>query len=439
MLVLGHRSARRRAGLALSRWGVLRAALGAWALAGCTQVLGIEDTSVAPPPSPPDDDLVCADATVASSLEPVPINTETAVDDFTPRCGQAGARDQAFGFTAPVTDYYTFDTFGARFDTVLAMYDRCGGAELACNNNAGALPQSEIVRRLEEGEKALLVVEGFNNDSGTGSLKVARVTCPDADLQGVTLPASFTTVSFGDELSSPCGGAGREDRAYHWVAPRDGLFGFKVSATSFTPTISLLDGPRCQDAALGCNAAAPTLGHSEVVRRLRAGQPVSLVVDGVDGAGAVSIDITERDATCPQSTLVFGAAGQMVGPRTLAPSCGAVEVGGPFGGRFDMGDKVYAFTVPAPSSPDCFESCFLSLTSGEPMILYALEGNTCAGKETLCKPTTFNATSGKHVVSTFLEGVDHKATPFTVVVADATSDGNGGPFDLGVSCAMACP
>ena len=217
----------------------------AWG-AGCGQLLGLEETSLAPP-----DPLVCAEALVPSTLEPTPVNTEALADDYTPSCGAAGALDQAIGFTAPVTDYYVFDTFGSGFDTVLALYDQCGGAELACNNNAGMQPQSELVRKLREGERALAVVEGNAGDTGTGALRVSRVTCPDADLEDRTFPVSLNTASFGDDHGGACGGAGQEDRAYHWVAPRDGLYAFRVDSRTFTPTISVVSGPRCSDSQLG--------------------------------------------------------------------------------------------------------------------------------------------------------------------------------------------
>lgn len=387
-------------------------------LGGCDRILGIEQTRLAPEPEP--DVLVCADAVVPMELGTTPIDTEAAADDVVLSCGQAGAGDLTFAFTAPVTDYYVFDTFGSRFDTVLALYDQCDGTELACSNNVGAVPQSELVRKMEAQQKALLAVEGFAGDRGTGALRVSRVTCPDADLEGRALPVDLSTVSFGDDTQSSCGGAGQEDRAYHWVAPRDGLFAFQVSAPTFTPAISLHAGPRCSDRALGCNAADPTVRTSEVVRRLSAGQQVSLLVDGVNGAGAFTVNVQERAGACPQAEIKpgLGYPPQQVGPRTLAPSCSPVKFSGDFGGQYEMRDKVYSFVVPQ-ADPTCSRSCQLTLRASAPMVLYVLDGDDCGGPERSCQPTAFEG--GEHVARLTLLGNDAAATRYTLVAGSVSA------------------
>jgi hypothetical protein len=403
---------------------------------GCTQILGIEDTSVATPTIDP---LVCAGSTVPSELTATPINTEASVDSYSPSCGAAGSLDQEIGFTAPVTDYYVFDTFGSRFDTVLALYDQCGGSELACNNNAGGVPQSELVRKLEAGQKALVVVEGNAADTGTGSLQVSRVTCPDADLEGRDFPVELSTASFGDDFKGACGGTGIEDRAYHWVAPKDGLFAFRVDSTTFTPAISLLSGPRCKDSSLGCNAAAAGIGHSEVVRRLKKGQPVTLQVDGVDRAGTFNVNVSERVTTCPSAPITnLGITAGKLAQRTLAPSCGAVEVpGGVAGARYELRDKTYSYTVP-PAGVGCSFSCTFDLNAAEPLYMYVLQGDDCGGPELSCKKSALVG-GGVYKTSVSVGSKETVASPYTIVVADVFGqDGLDPSFDIKVSCAGIC-
>lgn len=404
------------------------------AIPGCNQILGIEDTSVAV------DVLACADTSISSGLEPTPIDTEVSADDVTPSCGQASAKDQSFGFTAPVTDYYVFDTFASSFDTVLAVYEQCGGGELACNNNAAGKPQSELVYKLQEGQKALVVVDGYAGDSGTGILQVARVTCPDADLEGRAFPVDLSTVSFGDDFQGACGGRGQEDRAYHWVAPKDGLFAFRVDSPTFTPAISLLAGPRCSDTSLGCNAAASNVGHAEVVRRLRAGEAVTVQVDGATGAGAFSIDISERSARCPQESFPAGADGVVGGlltQRALAPSCSPVEIINGIGQRTEMRDKSYSYTMPALAE-GCASNCEFTLTAQQPMVLYVLERDDCSGPEFACKRALAAAGTSTYVSKISVPGAVGVPRPYTVVVADASSVDTTGRFDLNVSCSAVC-
>ncbi len=417
------------------RWPVCAVAL--WALAGCARLLGIEDTELMPEPEP--DPLVCADVVVPSELGAVALDTEAASDELAPSCGQAGAVDQTFAFTAPATDYYVFDTFDARFDTVLALYDRCEGTELACNNNIGALRQSELVRKLRVGEQALIAVEGYGGENGTGALKVSRVTCPDADLSERELPTELSTAGFGDDSQSTCGGAGYEDRAYHWVAPEEGVYAFRARGSGYAPAVSLSMGARCTDPSVGCNGAERGPDLAEVARFLRAGQEVSLTVDGADGGGVFSMDVVKRPGTCPAATLPagLGLPAQQVGPRTLAPSCAAVERRGPFGGVFELQDKVYAFTAPK-ASPACFMSCEVMVRAEGPMALYALEGADCSGREVACLSTTFDAGAGKHQATLVLPGSDRAPTPYTVVAAALYPDSDL-TYELSSFCLHSCP
>jgi hypothetical protein len=403
---------------------------------GCSQILGIEDTSVA---EAPEDPFSCAAGAVTEVPAAAPIDTEVAGDSVAPSCGSSGARDQTFGFTAPVTDYYVFDTFGASFDTVLSLYDRCNGAELACNDNAGALPQSEVVRKLREGERALVVVEGRAGDTGTGMLHVSRVSCPDADLEEQTFPLTVSTASFGNDLSSACGGGAQEDRAYHWVAPKDGLFAFRADSTTFTPVVNLRAGPRCSDQALGCNSAEAGIGHAEVVRRLKAGDAVTLEVDGRNGAGPVTLNIEERTATCPSEAFPTGpnpVTGRLA-TRVLAPSCGSVEVpGGVSGSRFELGDHSYSYTM-APVAEGCAATATFELTTSEPMYLYALDGDDCSGAELACTPTA--VVGGMNTASVRLPAAVGVAKRYTVVVADRYGqDGTMGTFSLSLSLTAIC-
>ncbi|MEZ4364347.1 MAG: hypothetical protein R3B48_29500 [Kofleriaceae bacterium] len=407
-------------------------ALTALGLSGCAQLLGFDETSVAVDP------LACAQDLVSSSLEPTPINTEAGGDAYAPSCGSSGALDQAIGFTAPITDYYVFDTFGASFDTVLAIYDQCSGQELVCNDNAGAVPQSELVRKFEEGQKALVVIEGNAGDTGTGNLRVSRVTCPDADLEGRTFPVELNTVSFGDDFGGACGGQGKEDRAYHWVAPKDGLFAFRADATTFAPTVTVRSGPRCSDESLGCNAAAGGIGHAEVVRRLKGGQPVTLEIDGVDGAGEVTVHIEERTATCPEGAYPSsGVTAAQLTPRVLAPSCGAVEVtGGVAGSRYELGDRSYSFTM-APVEAGCAATCNFELTAMEPMYLYVLDGDDCSGPELTCRMST--QAGGTYKATVPVQAAVGVPKKYTIVVADTYGqDGTMGRFDLNTSCSAIC-
>lgn len=92
-----------------------------------------------------------------------------------------------------------------------------------------------------------------------GKLNIARVACPDSDLEDQIFPVTLSTSGAGDHASTSCGGAGQSDRAFHWVVPSDGLYAFKAVAAGYSAVISVLDGPRCKDTELGCSAAIQEL------------------------------------------------------------------------------------------------------------------------------------------------------------------------------------
>jgi hypothetical protein len=419
-------------------------------LSGCAQLLGIDELGqggrdAAPPDArPPIDapidaipiDTTCNEGPATDGTGATIIDTDPAGNEFTATCGGESSPDQMLLWTAPVTDYYVFDTFGSGFDTVLALFDQCGGNELACSNNVGDAVQSELVYKLVQGQQALVLVDGAAGDSGQGTLNIQRVACPDSDLEGQTFPLELSTLGFGDDQSA-CGGAGQEDRAYHWVAPADGLYYVRATSESFTPVVSLLDGPRCTDRVLGCNPAVSGQYGAEVVRFLRAGQSVSIVVDGTDGAGLFTLDIgLKADQQCPESELIDGTFSDDFTAPTLSSSCGATRTSGFFGELYEVPDKVYFFSTPG-FGPGCGGSCTVSITAPQSVVLYAIEGNECSGAEIECKVLTVDAATNQAAGSISLP-IGAEARFYTVVVADRFVNDQGAGFTVTFSCAAVC-
>lgn len=431
-------------------------ALAATLLAGCAQILGIEPLERGPADAGPADarprdaapadatpidagpDTTCSEGVIENATGATPIDTAPAGNDLAATCGGESSPDQVMLWTAPVTDYYVFDTFGSSFDTVLALFDECGGVELACSNNVGELGQSELVRKFRQGQQALVLIDGTAGDSGPGVLNIQPVTCPEADLEGQSFPLELTTLQSGDDFSSQCGGVGFEDRAFHWVAPSDGLYYFHATSDSFRPTVALLGGPRCTDRVLGCSPSSSGPHGAEVVRFLRAGQPVTVVVDGMDGAGLFRLDIgIKAGETCPEQDLIPGTTLlEDFTPRTLAPSCDITRHEGVFGGMLDTADRVYAFPVSGVGAP-CFGECTVTVRSmNQPIVLYALEGGDCGGAEISCvkQLPDINDNVEASIELRALE-VD---TVYTVVVSDPSPlDSNS--FEISGECFIACP
>jgi len=98
-------------------------------------------------------------------------DTRLELDKNTPSCALSFAPDATFEFTAPADGDYSFDTFGSEIDTVLTVLDGCGGAELACNDDALGL-QSQVTVDLTAGQTVLVVVDGFADSAGQVDVRV---------------------------------------------------------------------------------------------------------------------------------------------------------------------------------------------------------------------------------------------------------------------------
>jgi hypothetical protein len=94
-------------------------------------------------------------------------------NEFALTCASGNAPDVYFTFTAPSTGLYTLDTSGSSFDTVLGVRSgTCGGASLACDNDAGPGTTSLLSVSLSAGQTVIVVVDGRNGSQGSFVLNV---------------------------------------------------------------------------------------------------------------------------------------------------------------------------------------------------------------------------------------------------------------------------
>lgn len=135
------------------------------------------------------------DAALVASLGVVPFDCTHASTEpawLPPMCdegsGLALTHDVWFAFTAPEAAQYEFSTCGlADFDARIALYDQCGGAVLACSDDACADGGASMSAGLVCGQTVLLRVGGWGHGAG-GALRIvpslaAGCECP-GDLDG---------------------------------------------------------------------------------------------------------------------------------------------------------------------------------------------------------------------------------------------------------------
>ncbi len=72
----------------------------------------------------------------------------------------------------------TLSTDGSSFDTILSVYEGCGGKELACNDDYSLEnPYSQIVLNAVKGKTYLIRIAGFDGQQGAYKLLATRGTC----------------------------------------------------------------------------------------------------------------------------------------------------------------------------------------------------------------------------------------------------------------------
>lgn len=116
---------------------------------------------------------ICADFDIPSAV-PSQTNgdTLTSGDDTVPSCNVGStANDVAIQWIPPATAMYTIDLAGSSYDTMLYVYDGCGGPELACNDDFIGL-QSQVQVQGTAGVPLIIVVDGFGASNGTYVLNI---------------------------------------------------------------------------------------------------------------------------------------------------------------------------------------------------------------------------------------------------------------------------
>src|SRR5690606_13335093 len=146
-----------------------------------------------------------------------------------------------------------------------------------------------------QGTRVLAVVDGIGGDSGSATLDVSAVTCPAIQLTTALLPVEHSTVGRDVYPMMGCTEDAFGARTYRFTAPEDGHYSFvALGRAGFQPSLMLEEGPACGGAVLQCNRAHDDL-RAEVLRSLRAGEHVTIVISGSEGEGTFLLDVTRTD------------------------------------------------------------------------------------------------------------------------------------------------
>ncbi len=119
----------------------------------------------------------CLDAAVALEGTTLANNTGFGTE-LQVSCAFSSTGDTWFSHTANCTGQLLITTTGSAFDTVLAVFDECGGTEVACDDDGGPGLSSALTINTVAGEDYFIRVAGFGGATGNVLLNIARLdTC----------------------------------------------------------------------------------------------------------------------------------------------------------------------------------------------------------------------------------------------------------------------
>lgn len=211
-------------------------------------------------------------------------------------CGGDSAPDHAFAFTASEDGLYTFDTNGSDFDTVLYVLDgaECGAPELACDDDGGDSLQSELTVPLDAGQTVVVVVDGYNTNSGAFSLRSTVQTAQGCGAEALAggLPLTVEATTAGaSEYGGSCGGGGAPEHVFSWSAPQAGTYTIHTTDSDFDTVLYVRDGS-CVGEELDCDDDGGPGTQSSMTLTLQAGQEIVIFADGYNSnAGNVVLTI----------------------------------------------------------------------------------------------------------------------------------------------------
>jgi hypothetical protein len=391
---------------------------------------------------------VCTTATAVTAGANAYDSTSSTDDGLNATCAFLGEdnADIWFVYTAPagVTSIIVDTGAGAIPDTTLAIYDECGGTELACDDDSDPNGLRSRINGFPvvAGEDYFIRAASWDTEpGGAGVLTITENTAPAAPgdvcstalaINAASSPVSFDTSAsgFNPNAAATCGfgTAASNDIFYAYTAALTGQTTLSFCGSGYDTVVQVLDG--CGGAVIVCNDDFCAL-QSQVSFLTTAGATYIVQVDGYNGAnGAGSFTITETPAVAPSndgcSTASVAVAGSNPFTNTFATNDGLVAscafLGGP-----DQNDLWWVYT-PTTSGFVQFDTLGSIDLDDTTLSIY----DECGGTEIAC-----NDDAGAGLLSRIVLSVTAGEDYFVRVASfDGSTTGGG---DLAITEGVAPP
>lgn len=188
---------------------------------------------------------LCAYAIEVQAGVPYSGSTIHATGDRTSSCGSSDNLDVWYLFIPTQSGMASFSLSGSNFDTTLAIYEQCGGTELACNDDANGTRQSEIIMFVDANVSYLIRIAGYSQSSGDYILTVDSIVAPENDdcanaievQEG--MPYLGSTLGASSDGNSSCNDSDDLD-VWHIFSPdQSGSTTISLMGSSFDTTLAI--------------------------------------------------------------------------------------------------------------------------------------------------------------------------------------------------------
>jgi len=282
-------------------------------------------------------------------------DTRGATTDGATSCafGDSGAADVWWLYTPTFTGRAEIQTCGlTSFNTHLNVFDACGGAELACNDNFCGV-QSRLLVPVTQGVPVLVRLAGSFGQIGSGEMSISQAPpAPPNDDCATATPTGEATIDFDNlyattDGASSCGFAGNPGGNDLWWAYTPSFTGSAeiqtCGATFMDTQLSIYDA--CGGTELACNDDFCFLQSRLLVPTVQ-GVPMLIRLAGWDGQiGTGQLIITQAppppaNDNCATADAV--SEGVFSWDNTYATTDGAASCG--FGGNPGGADLWWAYS-----------------------------------------------------------------------------------------------
>ncbi|MBX9736849.1 MAG: hypothetical protein K2X32_07980 [Phycisphaerales bacterium] len=243
-------------------------------------------------------------------------------------CGSSAfSPDVWYAYTPVCSGPYRFQTSG--FDTVLALYDTCGGTALFCDDDGGTNQGSQINTTLVEGQTILVRVSGFANRSGDFTLGIQPLGIPANDscfnagpapLGTITFPTCLTT-NDGPALNPPVNDLPIGADVWHTFSPPyTARYNLNTNGSNFDTMIAVYLAASCpvttvQQVAADDDSGVGNASSTSLV--MIGGASYKIRVGGFQGAVGQAV-LTIRVAGCSPADIAFDT-GDALPPFNINP------------------------------------------------------------------------------------------------------------------------